>query len=388
MKFDFYLSEMAVSDKHGGGLTMQRILGEDLLQIPLYVHLGRFALTFPPINHLKSRSINLLSFWEQIKVRRLMGNTLAASIAKRPPVIRAQAKRSARKLAAKFKDKASLNVLVCPQSASAILTLEELKSRKKVNYITWVMDDHLVKYTNDQWTYPEGLEVAFKKHLQEAAHVFVISQSMQQFYKEHFNIASTVLFGPADMFAIQQPYKVKIAGVLNLGYFGAVTSWQMDGLTAIAGAVNDTGAAMDIYSVIENLPAELNIPGVTLKPRLNAEDVLAVMQTYDAIVLPISFAEQQRSMSQLNIATKMSECLACGVPILAIGPPYAAMITYLEENKAAIIAGDADKQTVKQAISQLSNAQMVNEILANAKTLAINETSTAAMRKKWQAVVA
>ncbi len=45
MKFDFYLSEMSVSDKHGGGLTLQRILGADLNDIDHFVdHQQRIAM--------------------------------------------------------------------------------------------------------------------------------------------------------------------------------------------------------------------------------------------------------------------------------------------------------------------------------------------------------
>jgi hypothetical protein len=47
MKFDFYLSEMSVSDKHGGGLTLQRILGADLEDIDSFIHVNRFATDLP-----------------------------------------------------------------------------------------------------------------------------------------------------------------------------------------------------------------------------------------------------------------------------------------------------------------------------------------------------
>jgi hypothetical protein len=43
MGIDFYLSEMSVSDRHGGGLTLQRVLGDDLDRIRLFAHISRFA---------------------------------------------------------------------------------------------------------------------------------------------------------------------------------------------------------------------------------------------------------------------------------------------------------------------------------------------------------
>jgi hypothetical protein len=47
MGIDFYLFEMPVSDRYGGGLTLQRVLGGDLDRIRLFAHISRFARDFP-----------------------------------------------------------------------------------------------------------------------------------------------------------------------------------------------------------------------------------------------------------------------------------------------------------------------------------------------------
>jgi glycosyltransferase involved in cell wall biosynthesis len=386
MAFDFYLSEMSVSDQHGGGLTMQRILGNELLQIPLFVHLGRFAAVHPIIAELKDRELELSTPWDSDLARRIIGRTRARAMRKKTWVVKSAAKNAARVLDGKFEQGRQLKVLVCPQGANSLYTLEALKQRRPVKYISWVMDDHLVQYVNGQWQYPGDTEAVFGRHLRGAQHVFVISTAMQQFYLERFGVNSTVLFGPADPLG-DAKYITHTSGLIKIGYFGAVAPWQMDALAAVANALNGTSTQLDIYSGIEQLPQILQQPGVQLMARISPDLVLPTMQHYDAILLPMSFSEQKRHMSQFNIATKMSEYLASGVPILAVGPAYAAMIKYLKAHEAAIIVESADEAAIRQAFAQLHHQQLITTTLANAQKLVTNATGTAAMRGQWQAVV-
>jgi hypothetical protein len=386
MMFDFYLSEMSISDHHGGGLTIQRILGNDLFDIPLFVHLGRFSDMHPIITDLKYRELKLFTAWDSDTVRRLIGRTFARAMRKKMWVVKNASQNAARILDDRYTEGKLLKVLVCPQGPNSLYTLEALKQRRAVKYISWIMDDHLVQYVNGRWEYPNNTETVFGRHLQEAEHVFVISPEMQQFYLERFGVSSTVLFGPADPIKTTA-YSVHTTGPVKIGYFGAVDLWQRDALSAVANAVHGADAQLDIYSGIEKLPQELEHPGVQLKARLSPEMVLPTMQHYDAILLPMSFSEHKRHMSEFNIATKMSEYLASGVPILAVGPGYSAMIKYLKTHEAAIIVDSVDKSVIKKAFVLLHNQQLVATTLINAANLVANATGTKPMRMQCQIAV-
>lgn len=388
MKFDFYLSEMSVSDKHGGGLTLQRILGDDLGQIDRFIHVNRFATDLYVKGELSGRSMDLLSVWESDLVRKLIGRSRASRMSKQLPMIKMHAHSAAKKMAAAFEDKKQLTGLVCPQGANSIFTLEALKKQKPVKYITWVMDDHLVRYQNGSWQYPQGVEPVFARHLQQASHVFVISPDMQAFYKERFGVASTVLFGSSGMVTAGGKPAGNGGQPLKIGYFGAVAAWQKDAMAAVAKAVSGTDVQLDIYSGIDKLPAELDVPGLHFKGSVSPDKVLAQMQNYDAVLLPISFQQKIRNMSQFNIATKMSEYLACGVPLLAVGPPYAAMLHYLNDNHAAVTVASENENDIREGFKQLRNAQYVAELLKNAHKLVVEQVGTQAMRSVWQSVTA
>ena len=382
MGFDFYLSEMSISDHHGGGLTLQRVIGDDLKKIDYLIYVNRFATDIETIPALKNKVLDLTSPWDSNFMRRIIGRTRAKAISSKLPVIKADAKRAARSIAEKLKKDGQINGLVCPQGAQSIYTIEALKKHTQLKYVTWVMDDHLISYKNGEWTYPEGVEAVFAKHLQEAEHIFVISPVMQQFYQDRFGVKSTVLFGPADATKQTQPLS-NTSPQIKIGYFGAVTDWQIDGLVAVSNALQGTDVQLNVYSVIKELPDSLKVNGVYFKGRLPHQEVLSSMQLHDAILLPISFLEKMRSMSEFNIATKMSEYLASGVPILAIGPPYAAMVKYLKRYNAAIVVEVLEPSAIKHAFFQLANSEVVEPILRNSLKRVSVETGVIPTQKRW-----
>jgi len=383
MQFDFYLSEMSVSDYHGGGLTLQRVVGEDLKNIDHLIYISRFGTDIETIPTLKRKVLDLSSPWDSDFARQIIGRTYANAISNKLSVIKYDAQAAARAIKKKINKQGELKGFICPQGAKSIYTLEALKKRSPVNYVTWIMDDHLISYKNGRWIYPPGIEKVFANHLQQAAKVFVISPVMQQFYQDRFGVESTVLFGSADV-SKHYDNAAEAKSAIKIGYFGAVTAWQTDALKALADALHNTNTELHIYSAASQLPDSLKVNNVSFKGRLDQNDVLKTMSNYNALVLPISFDNKMRSMSQFNIATKMSEYLASGVPILAIGPPYAAMIEYLDSHKAAILIKSIDKAEINTALAQLNDDDLVKSTLQNAKNRTLLETGTEPMRQRWQ----
>ena len=56
----YYLSEMSVSEMHGGGLTLHRVLQDDLDEFDRFVHLTNFATdTAPILARFADRQLNI-----------------------------------------------------------------------------------------------------------------------------------------------------------------------------------------------------------------------------------------------------------------------------------------------------------------------------------------
>src|SRR5262249_48906708 len=132
------------------------------------------------------------------------------------------------------------------------------------------------------------------------------------------------------------------------------------------------------------IPTELRLPHVTFKDRLPAEAVPAMMRNYDAIALPVSFESSLRNMSEFNIATKMSECLASGTLTLVIAPTYAVMARLLEEKKAAVVVTEKSTDAIVSAVSRIGDPVCRQQILTAASEFVTGSLTPEAMRRTWE----
>jgi hypothetical protein len=389
MGIDFYLSEMSVSDRHGGGLTLQRVLGEDLDRIKFFVHVHRFGTDYPAVDRLKSRCLDLFTPFESDAVLGKIGCRPANWLSESRMLRVWQGKRVAKAIAARFAgEKRPLRALVCPQNAASLYALEALARLRPVDYISWVMDDHLVRWRGGAWRYPRGVEALFARHLKGAKRVFAISQVMAEFYQQRFAIAAEVLLPPAEY--ENEPVWETPSGthVCRLGYFGNLGPWAIDALNRIVPLLERSGATLDIYVPSGQKAGIFNHQGVRLCGSVPKADLRSRMRRYDAVLLPISFAETERHMSEFNIATRMSECLASGTVTLVVGPPYAAMVRFLQPTGAACVLTDLLLTNLQGLIKNIKKTDFRHSVLERAQRLVHVELSTTVMCKRWSAALA
>jgi len=384
---DFFLSEMSVSDLHGGGLTLQRILGEELDSIPLFVHPHRFARELPPAARLRARSEFVVSWLQKRSTARWMGCRPSYWLFNREFMRARQARRTAGVIGKRLGARELLRGLVCPQDQDAVRALERLKSVRRVKYITWMMDDYMARPVEGRWVYPRIFRELFGKHLREADSVFVISPVMAELYEREFRVKSTVLFGPGEEFAGRAREAASEDGVLKIGYFGRLWEWQLNGLARFAQALDSSWQRLDIYTPEEEAPGALQLPGVAMKGFLPKEAVQRTMLDYDAVLLPLSFDEKDRNLVELNIATKMSECLASGTVTVVCGPSYAAMVRFLEPTGAACVLTGESLASWPSIASRLREATFRRRVLDSARRLVEAELSSGVMRRRWRYAV-
>ncbi len=378
MKIDLYVSEISVSDFHGGGLTLQRILGDQLNEITQYAVLGMFGLSYPPNEQTKKKTRHYIGIFESKMARAIMGNRLAYWINRRAFMARFRAFWTARKIATSFESKETLNVLVIPQSVQSLLVIEALGRIKKIKYITWFMDDHLIRFNNGKWVYSNVTHDLMAFHLRNAVFRFVISDVLAEIYKEKFKVSSSVLYGPSDHVGHLNILPCRLGEGCRLAYFGAVAAWQEDALISLMDKIRGTHHSLTIYSSTKKLPAGLNCDNVIYGGFVGGADVKHEMSKYDAVVLPVSGLSNLRNMSEINVATKMSECLSSGTMVLVIAPDYAAMRVIISKYKAALFLDEPG-----DIFDKILDGKVRGGVLVNAKRLVLEECSVAVMYRRW-----
>src|SRR5262245_4547181 len=384
---DFYLSEMSVSNLHGGGITLQSVLGEDLDKIARFIHPMRFARDLPPVPEVLAKSEFVVNWLEEDATRQWLGCRPSDWLLNRGLVRSRHATRCASLLSGALEDKQTLRALVCPQSEMSVRVMESLRARHNTRYITWMMDDHVLRYASGRWAYPPGFRRLFESHLCGADTVFVISPVLQQFYEREFGVTSQVLFCPSGASSSPVYQDPCGDGPLTVAYFGRLWGWQLDGLIRFASALEQGKHRLDVYSPESNLPEELRVPAVEAKGFLPRNAVPEMMRKYAAVLLPLSFSEEHRNLVELNIATKMSECLASGTITIVVGPRYAAMARFLQPTAAACVLTEESLADWPIISRRLTNTDFRRQMLDAAHQLVVTELSTKQARARWRSAL-
>lgn len=378
----YYLSEISVSGQHGGGLTLQRVLREDLSLFQQFMIVSAFGMQYTPVSAVADRTVAVCgiedTFLNKGRIRKrirryLLGRNWLTSWNARYIVRRLQKKT----------DLLQSHWLVVPQSELSVRVTNLLYEKYKVKYAIWQMDDHLVRYNADRRPqYSPVIEKEMKGLMKNAAFRWVISPAMAALYEQKWKVRSEVLFGPATSSNLPPHIHVDKNKPLRLVYFGAVTAWQLGPLVFLAGLLPEINAELHIYSAKDNLPDAVKKPGVYYKGSVPGSEVAALANTYDGIILPISFEKDLYHLTALNIATKMSECLASGTVTVVIGPDYAAMVDYLQPHGCALLM--TDKAKAAEQLQQLRDEKKRETLLTNAARLVSSRLTPDAMYGHWR----
>lgn len=394
-KKTYYLSEMNLSEKHGGGLTLHRVLGEDLDRFDHFIQLFD-PKQFPTSGLYVNKEMNIWKkfpefVWKEMPQRfsvEYIVNYLKRSLGMPNP----------KYLDYDYKNihfpkilESSINFdesrfLIVPQHHQSVLLTNILSARHNMEYAAWIMDDHVLRYTKEKgFHYPAPLyyEKKFRTFLKNAKTIFVISDNMKRFYKERFGVDSHVLFGPSDV------EERKIAehhhgGDIRLCYFGAVWKWQEDALDKLASALGSLNATLDIYTFHQVKEEVRSNARIKIKEPVRAEEVKELMGGYDGVAILYGFSDEVRALSELNISTKLSECLASCVPTVLVGPEYGAMTQFGRKYQCCVILSDLNDAGQINDFKNAFAPGRRGELLEKAQQVAENITSTAAMRKVWR----
>lgn len=399
MRNRYYLSEMPISDKHGGGLTLIRVLGDELFQFTNVISPIQFPLKgFDHIRGLDSVEIRL---WEEPgdfvkkempsrfstdyfinQLKRLVGspNTRYVNWDYYRVVYT--------KYLAKRIELEDSGFLVVPQNVHAVLVCNQLHRNFGIRYVTWMMDDHLMqldaKTKEYRYPYPDNFEQAFKYHLKNACHVFVISSNMGEFYKRRFGVDSTVLFSPAD--PVEQPVlrKPGLTDTMRFCHFGRVWKWTEDAVERFALQLESLNATLDIYSHFPLEGALKFNPRVFVKEPVGGDEVIERMRDYDAVTIFSGFKDDVRHLTEFNISTKMSECLASGLPTLFIGPDYGAMAVWAKQHNCGLIISEPECKEQLRQINRLRETEFRNDLVTTSLLVAKKYTSVKEMKSVWR----
>lgn len=231
------------------------------------------------------------------------------------------------------------------------------------------------------------LRKEFKKLVGKCSNMFVISPKMKREYDAFFNVDSTVItkgvpetVGPEIQYSAHLPVKMVYMGQI---LYGRITT-----LRHLAEAVsrmneNQLQVELSIYTqnrLTDDVASELSSrKGVHLEKPVPYTELGKVLSSSDVLLFVESFQKKFCNLARLSFSTKLTDYLASGRCILAMGPAELASIEYLKDNNAAILVSDlADMDS---ALASVLNPELLSRYANNARACANLNHSETAIRK-------
>ena len=382
-----FLSEMSALPLLGGGVTLNKIIGKQITSFSAFIKCYHNPSQALP-NYPNGISVCLPYPKNSSIFTKLLGCRISHFV-NRSRIIRSlYARRIAfHSLHALNNSLPSSRFLVCPNSEFSLDVFEQIYRRYSNEYITWVMDDHMVRWTRSGWMYPKNIESKFSLHLKNARLVYVISEAMAQFYKEKFDVESHVLHAPCESLPVDEPRdQLKTKGPCRLVYFGSLGRWQNDAIEGLVPHILDKTCELNIFTRnLAQIPDSLrNLPSVLVHNPIDSNDICKVSRNFDAMVLPISFKEELKNMSFFNIATKFSDCIGAPIPTILIGPSDSIMMKTAKKYEAFASVESLDFSAMNEALQKLSNPNVRAAMLAGRRLAFKEMCGVDVMATRWK----
>lgn len=381
-----FLSEMSALPLLGGGVTLNKIIGKQITSFSAFIKCYHNPSQALP-NYPNGISVCLPYPKNSSIFTKLLGCRISHFV-NRSRIIRSL---YARRIA--FHSLHALNnilpssrFLVCPNSEFSLDVFEQIYRRYSNEYITWVMDDHMVRWTRSGWMYPKNIESKFSLHLKNARLVYVISEAMAQFYKEKFDVESHVLFSPCEMVPKPAVLNLEQGRPYRLVYFGSVGRWQNDALEFLLPSLNSGLAEIDVYTRSPELLPESFRALATCRicEPVPPSSITQKSSEYDAMLLPASFKEELKNMSFFNVATKFSDCIGVPIPTIIIGPEDSIMVRHSREYGAFLVVDKNEPREIEAALAKTRDPNVCNNLHGGRQRVFDRLCSREIMNSRWK----
>ena len=233
----------------------------------------------------------------------------------------------------------------------------------KKPYCIYEMDD-VYSYNNCgknplKYIYRFFLRKNVKKLIAGASQLFVISPKMKKEYDSFFGTNSIVLTKGIDFSSVPyHPYEVHQP--VQMVYMGQVIYDRLSSLELIGRALDEINKVekriiLIIYTnnSIEDIRKDrmMKNGNVVFQAPVPYSKVKSVIDQNDVVVFVESLNDRFKNIARLSFSTKITDYLASGKCILAVGPSDVAPIEYLKENDAALVANNYEE--IKEKLQEI-----------------------------------
>lgn len=233
--------------------------------------------------------------------------------------------------------------------------------RYKIPYFLEITDDYTSsKFSLDPffWLYLTRMRRQMGKAIRRAEKTLVIGEKMEKEYAKRFGgsyyiAMNAVEAGDYEPAVPRSSIQIVFTGNLGLG------RWKT--IEALGNVCNSDPELseriqIDIYSGTQLSPEErerLDRGVMHFRGKVSAVEVADIQKKADVLLHVESFDPKDRYITRYSISTKISEYLARGRCLLAIGPGDVASIEYIRDYHLGIALTDLSEASIKACLLEL-----------------------------------
>ncbi|MEQ1709545.1 MAG: FkbM family methyltransferase [Terricaulis sp.] len=228
---------------------------------------------------------------------------------------------------------------------------------------TWIVDD-----------WPTALERArpdasigkdWRQLLEKSWLNFAIGEAMSDAFRERYGHPFQTIANGIDSRDWPEPPPTPSHGAKRVRYAGSLAEdMTLSSVLLVAEAVEDIARdGLDIVFEIKTRDiwfkaAAHRFAGLTrtrfITQELPPSEYRRFLSEADIVLIAYNFDEATSAYARYSIANKLPECLACGAPLLAIGPRDFATLQVLERFECGIRIFTQDLRLIKNAIVEFA----------------------------------
>ena len=202
----------------------------------------------------------------------------------------------------------------------------------------------------------------FKQMCRESSLILTIGKKMSRVYESRYDIRSESVMNLVHIEDVEHDGARPTSQPMVFSYVGGLHSNRWRVLADLAEALERVWARglhgeLRIYS--EHPPEATQLKVLDRPPfsaycgGLDSEGVRTVLRESDVLVHVEASDRKSKRVTSLSISTKISEYMAAGKPILAIGPKDVASIEYLEQTSSAFLVAPTSAEAIDSTLAEI-----------------------------------
>jgi glycosyltransferase involved in cell wall biosynthesis len=205
------------------------------------------------------------------------------------------------------------------------------------------------------------LERTFGRVYRGAASRLCVSPFMAEEYQRRYGAAGSLMYPSrskdSPVFAVKAPRQIG-DGELVIGYGGNSSAQLVECLRQLAAALPGTRARLAVFGGFDEdskrrLLAES--PAITFHGFVPYQQMIRELRELaDVLLVPMSFAADQRENMSISFPSKLTDYTATGLPLLIHGPAYSSAVRWARaERDVAEIVDEPGAAPLRAAIERL-----------------------------------